>query len=101
MAFKHLSVADLKVMLAEQAPVLLDIRDEASFAAGHIDGSEPLNDQSVQALIQKTEKTAAVVVICYHGHSSQNAADFLFDQGFSEVYSLAGGYTAWAAATTD
>jgi thiosulfate sulfurtransferase len=34
-------------------------------------------------------------VVCYHGNSSQSAAAYLVSQGFSEVYSLDGGFELW------
>ena len=43
----------------------------------------------------QTPKDRPLVVYCYHGHSSQMAARFLVDQGFTEVYNLEGGYEAW------
>jgi thiosulfate sulfurtransferase len=97
MTFQHLSVEELKTMLDEQAVVLLDTRDEASYQAGHIDGAQRLDDRSVSRIVNDTEKSSTVVVVCYHGHSSQGAANYLVEQGFSNVYSLDGGYTAWAS----
>ena len=38
-----------------------------------------------------------VLVYCYHGISSQNAAAFLIERGFETVYSLDGGFEAWRA----
>jgi thiosulfate sulfurtransferase len=35
------------------------------------------------------------LVYCYHGHSSQSAAEHFVENGFANVYSLDGGYTAW------
>ncbi len=99
MIFQHLSVEQLKTMLDEQELVLLDIRDKASYQAGHIAGSMRLDDRSITGFINETEKASAVVVVCYHGHSSQGAANYLAEQGFSDVYSLDGGYTAWASST--
>ena len=97
MTFQHLSIEQLKTMLNEQEVILLDTRDEASYQAGHIDGASRLDDRSVSNFVNNTEKTSTVVVVCYHGHSSQGAANYLADQGFSDVYSLDGGYTAWAS----
>lgn len=99
MSFNHLSVGQLKSMLGEQELVLLDTRDQASFQAGHIDGSVHLDERTIAAFINETQKSSTVVVVCYHGHSSQNAASFLVDKGFSDVYSLDGGYTAWAGSS--
>ncbi len=97
--FKHLSVAQLKALLGEQEVILLDTRDEASFQAGSIDGSTRLDDSNVSDFIRATAKTSTLVMVCYHGHSSQGAASFLVDQGFADVYSLDGGYTAWACSS--
>ncbi|MEZ0121766.1 MAG: thiosulfate sulfurtransferase GlpE [Candidatus Reddybacter sp.] len=99
MTFQHLSVEQLKILLDEQDVVLLDTRDEASYQAAHIDGAMRLDDRTVTGFVNDTEKTSTVVVVCYHGHSSQGAANYLADQGFSNVYSLDGGYSAWASSS--
>ncbi|MAC46069.1 thiosulfate sulfurtransferase GlpE [Oceanospirillum beijerinckii] len=75
--------------------VIVDIRDPNSFAAGNISGSLHLDNENVQAFIEQNNKSQPVVVCCYHGNSSQSAAQFLFEQGFTEVYSLNGGYEQW------
>ena len=36
-----------------------------------------------------------VLVMCYHGHSSQGAAQYLINQGYDEVYSVDGGFEGW------
>ncbi|MGL5597426.1 MAG: rhodanese-like domain-containing protein, partial [Aeromonas sp.] len=36
-----------------------------------------------------------VIVMCYHGNSSQGAAQYLLQQGYDEVYSLDGGFEGW------
>mgnify|MGYP003384045062 CR=1 FL=1 len=99
MSFQHLSVEELKTMLDERDVVLLDTRDDASYQAGHIEGSQRLDERSVSSFVNDTDKASAVVVVCYHGHSSQGAANYLVEQGFSDVYSLDGGYTAWASSS--
>lgn len=99
MSFKHIDVAGLRAMLASTEVVLADIRDENAFSAGHIPDSRPLNNDNLSRFIRETDKSSPVVVVCYHGHSSQGAASLLVDQGFAEVYSLDGGYAAWAVAT--
>lgn len=101
MSFKHISVSELKTMLDAQEVVLVDTRDEASFKVGHIEDAAHLNDRTIASFIEETDKVSSVVVVCYHGHSSQSAASFLVEQGFSDVYSLDGGYTAWAASAHD
>ena len=39
-----------------------------------------------------------ILVMCYHGISSQGAAQYLVNQGFEQVYSVDGGFEAWQRA---
>lgn len=96
MSFQHLDTPTLKAWLDEgRETALVDIRDALSFAQGHIPGSRRLDNESVGEFVEATPAQQPVVVVCYHGHSSQQAAAWLVGQGFAEVYSLDGGFTDW------
>ncbi len=98
MSFKHLSVAQLRqLLLSDISVTMIDIRDEGSFASGNIPGSVSLIEFGVDTFVREASKSLPLVVVCYHGNSSQSAAKYMVEQGFTEVYSLDGGYTAWAA----
>lgn len=95
-AFQHLDTATLERWLDEAAALtLVDIRDSGSFGAGHIPGSCHLDNDSVAALVQQAPRERPLVVVCYHGHSSMQAAAWLAAQGYAEVYSLDGGFSEW------
>ncbi|WP_163650381.1 thiosulfate sulfurtransferase GlpE [Modicisalibacter sp. 'Wilcox'] len=95
-AFEHLDHATLTRWLDDGAAVtLVDIRDPLSFSRGHIPGSRHVDNATVGELIDATPHDATLVVVCYHGHSSQQAATWLAGQGFERVYSLDGGFTDW------
>lgn len=97
-AFEHLDHATLKAWLdAGQPLTLVDIRDPLSYARGHIPGSRHLDNTTVADLIEEAPRERTLVVVCYHGHSSQQAASWLAGQGFAQVYSLDGGFTDWEA----
>ncbi|SDH89735.1 thiosulfate sulfurtransferase [Pseudomonas flavescens] len=81
--------------LRESGAVVVDIRDPQSFAAGHIRGSQHLDNHSLADFIAKADLDGPVIVACYHGNSSQSAAAYLAGQGFSDVYSLDGGFELW------
>lgn len=83
--------------LREQGAVVVDIRDPQSFAAGHITDSRHLDNHSLHDFITAADLDAPLIVSCYHGNSSQSAAAYLASQGFSEVYSLDGGFELWRA----
>ncbi|MBA2779873.1 thiosulfate sulfurtransferase GlpE [Billgrantia kenyensis] len=94
--FQHLAIDTLTSWLDDDTTLtLVDIRDPMSFAAGHIPGSRHLDNDSVPALLASVPRERPLVVVCYHGHSSQQAAAWLAGQGFEEVYSLDGGFTEW------
>ena len=81
--------------LRAQGAVVVDIRDPQTYAAGHITGSCHLDNHSVADFIRNADLDAPTVVVCYHGNSSQSAAAYLVSQGFSDVYSLDGGFELW------
>ncbi len=93
--FKHISVADTAEKLKQQAVTIADIRDPQSFKAGHIAESFNINNQNAAEFIEQQEKSKPLIVVCYHGHSSQPAAQYFASQGFTEVYSMDGGFEVW------
>ena len=95
-AFQHLSVNQLIQMQAESTELqIVDIRDAASYEAGHIDGALNLNNENLAHFIGDADMDLPLIVVCYHGISSQSAATYLYEQGFDDVFSLDGGYSAW------
>lgn len=95
-SFKHLQCAELAEWLAQNDEVVVvDIRDPASFQAGHINDAKPLNNDNLAEFLRQADPDAKTVVCCYHGHSSQQAAQYLISQDFTDVYSLDGGFSAW------
>jgi len=79
----------------EVTPIVVDIRDENSFNASHISNAIHLTNESLAEFLRTADMDAPVVVCCYHGVSSQQAAQFLISQDFTDVYSLDGGFTQW------
>ncbi|MFC3609430.1 thiosulfate sulfurtransferase GlpE [Stutzerimonas tarimensis] len=92
--FKRIAPSEAAT-LRENGAVVVDIRDPQSFASGHITGSTRIDNQNLPDFLAGADFDAPLIVTCYHGHSSQNAAAYLTNQGFSEVYSLDGGFEMW------
>lgn len=96
---KQISVPDAKSHLDDGSAVFIDIRDPRSYESGHIPGAVQLNDSdAVEAFIGGADKAKRTIVCCYHGISSQGAAAFFQERGFTDVHSLIGGYEAWSIA---
>jgi rhodanese-related sulfurtransferase len=96
--FRRIDVAAARGILSAGDALVLDVRDPASYARGHIEGAENASQEDLSFYLFETPKERPVVVCCYHGNSSQGFAKVFADMGFAQVYSLDGGYEAWAAA---
>lgn len=95
MTFQHISPAELKDMMAREAVTVIDIRDPGSYKDGHIEGALHVDDGNVEDFVAGADKSKPLVVCCYHGNSSQGAAQYMVEHGFSRAYSLDGGYATW------
>ena len=82
-------------MVDNHKAVVVDVRDENSFKKSHIYGAVHLTEENLDAFVAKTEKSHPVICYCYHGFSSQQAAQYLSQNGFTAVYSLEGGFEDW------
>ena len=53
------------------------------------------NDDDFASQVEKLDKTKPVFVYCKRGGRSASAAEILKEKGFTKVYNLDGGITAW------
>ena len=93
--FQHIDVKGAKALLDQGKARLVDIRDPQSFAVAHPESAFHLTNESIVQLMDEVELEQPILVICYHGISSQGAAQYLVNQGFEQVYSVDGGFEAW------
>lgn len=93
--FQRIDVQRAEALLERGGLLVLDARDGGSFEKSHIDGAEQVSSASLSAFVGGTAKTRPILIYCYHGNASQEYAQTFSDFGFSEVYSLDGGYEAW------
>lgn len=95
MSVKRISPLLAKKILKNNPGLLLDIRDTESFNADHDSKAIHINQDSLPAFLANTDKNITILVMCYHGNSSQFVAQFLSEEGFTDVYSIDGGYEMW------
>ncbi|PHM35661.1 thiosulfate sulfurtransferase GlpE [Xenorhabdus innexi] len=79
----------------DKSALMVDIRDPQSFRAGHATGAFHLTNETINQFLQEADFDQPVMVMCYHGHSSQGAAQYLINIGFETVYSVNGGFEVW------
>ena len=91
----QIDIHQVNEFLAKGSATIVDIRDPASYAMGHIPTALSLNEQNMDQVTDQLDKQKTLVVCCYHGISSQGAAGYLMSQGFKDVHSMIGGYEAW------
>ena len=76
---------------------LLDVREGFEYMVSNLDGEHiPLGDLSSRVEEIKNYKDAEVIVMCRSGGRSGKAVEFLESEGFSTIYNLKGGITAWS-----
>ena len=95
MNFKKISVDETRQLIATEDITILDIRDLNSYVMGHISHAIHAEGIDINNFIVEEDKEKPLLIYCYHGHSSQSAAEYFTENGFANVYSMEGGYTAW------
>lgn len=75
---------------------LLDVREGWEVQLCRIPGSRPLTTSLLDEILNTWAKDTPILLYCHHGVRSLDAASFLVDRGFTEVYALRGGIHAWS-----
>ena len=96
----NLSPGEAVLLINRANAIVLDVRDDAEFAAGHITDAKhiPLAqlDTRIKEIMRYKDK--AVLVNCQGGVRSAKACDVLRKHAFSKIYNLQGGLNAWEQA---
>ena len=95
MSFNRISIKDAKDLLSKDDIILIDIRDYNSYKNGHIDKAIHVEDLDIQNFLKEKNKKDKILIYCYHGNSSQSAANFFTQYGFKNVFSMDEGYEGW------
>lgn len=92
-----LPTARVPLVGAEDAEgVVLDVRQAAEWAAGHVPGSSHVE---LGSLVGAHLPDGAITVMCGHGERAITGASILLGAGHADVRAVTGGPDDWAAAT--
>ncbi len=94
-----IAAADLAQRVASgKAPVVLDVRTPAEFAAGHIPGAINIPHDELAARLSEipAAKTTEIVVHCQAGGRAAKAEAVLAQAGYTDVLDLQGHMSGWA-----
>jgi adenylyltransferase/sulfurtransferase len=75
---------------------LLDVREPDEYQTAHIEGSTLIPLASLPLRTAEVPQDKQVVVHCKLGGRSAKAVAYLLEQGFTNVWNVAGGITAWS-----
>jgi rhodanese-related sulfurtransferase len=96
----NINSTEAVVLMNRSKPLILDVRDDAEFAAGHIQGAKHIPVAELLARMKEIEKfkDKPVLVHCQKGMRAKGACSILKAQQFSQLHSLQGGLDAWVEA---
>lgn len=95
---REVTVDQTRERLAENKDAkLIDVREDNEWGAAHAAGATHLGKGIIERDIEATvpDKDTEVILYCGGGFRSALAADVLQDMGYTNVFSLAGGWKAW------
>jgi len=83
--------------LVEAGAKLIDVREDNEYAAGHAAGAGHMGRGIIERDIVQTypDKSTDIVLYCGGGFRSALAADMLGKMGYTNVWSMDGGWAAW------
>ena len=96
MHYKCIHVQEAQELLNDPGTVIVDIRDKVSFQAGNIPNSINLSNEDIVDFLDSTDRKEPLLIYCYHGINSKDAAEYFVNNGFHTVFSLDGGYSEFS-----
>lgn len=87
-------------LINHKEAVVVDVREPDEFKSGHLLNAKhiPLGKLSDRVGELERYRDRPIVVVCRSGNRSATACALLSRQGFTQVYNLSGGVTAWQKA---
>ena len=94
--YQDISAEDLKQMMSSDKNfIIVDVREKEEFAEGHITGAQLVPLSEFQSRVNELPKDKKIVLVCLSGSRSSQAAAYMAQLGYQQVYNLTGGMSAW------
>ena len=90
---QNVNVEEAQALINEGA-LLLDVREDAEWEAGHAPGALHVSLSEVPDHVADLASDRVIVCVCRSGARSARAANFLLENGFQAV-NLEGGMISW------
>jgi rhodanese-related sulfurtransferase len=94
---REVTVAETQARTHEAGAKLIDVREDNEWEAGHAAGAIHLGKGIIERDIEQTvpDKATELILYCGGGYRSALATDALQKRGYTNVFSMAGGWKAW------
>lgn len=94
-AFQRISMAEAERLMGTEGVLLLDVRTQEEYKAGHIPGAICVPVESISAPPEELpDKTQTILVYCRSGRRSVQAAEKLAALGYTGIIEI-GGIQSW------
>jgi rhodanese-related sulfurtransferase len=90
---EHIAPADVVALNGEL--VLIDLRDQTEFEAGHAPGATPIAMDTIERGWRGADARLPFVIVCRNGELAGRAAHLLRERG-RDAFAVHGGMLAWA-----
>ena len=94
----NLDPAAVEELYQRNDVVILDVREDSEYNAGHIPGATLVPLGQIPNRLDEIPKDKTVIAVCRSGNRSSQATNFLRQQGFENVHNMTGGMNAWSQA---
>ena len=95
---REVTVAETQKRMEQDPEVkLIDVREDHEWEAAHASGAIHLGKGIIERDIETTvpDKDTEMILYCGGGYRSALVTDVLQRMGYTNVYSMAGGWKAW------
>ncbi len=97
-AGKTVSQNKFQRLLKKKNTILLDVRTEVEYKAGHIPGSlqiDFLKTEDFKKQVAVLDKSKPYLLYCRSGKRSKDAMTVMKEMGFTKLFDLQGGFNSW------
>jgi len=91
-----MDISELRVKdMPDKKMLLLDVRTEKEFSAGHIKGALNIHIDDLRENLKRLDRDRQVVIYCRSGYRAYLGLRILVNAGFRDVRLLNGSYLSW------
>ena len=101
--YKQISQEEaMKMMEADDGHIIVDVRRQDEYDAGHIPGAILIPNESIgtERPAELTDLDQVILIYCRSGRRSKEAAQKLFDMSYTNLYEF-GGIITWTGETVN